>query len=145
MNVNLEVTIFYEGDLIVKNIEVSSSERVGTIPELLGLAPSEGSSLKIVKHCTELGYDQIVGSVFDPVDVVDVFNLRESSGEGTERRGEKKGNFFNESDDEIILVVMNLTSHRPIFITGQLIQSVTFSASNFRNKVELYRLEECPV
>ena len=70
---------------------------------------------------------------------MDVFNVRERTEDPTERWSEKKGNFVNDSDDEIILVVRNLTSHRPIFIPGRLVQSVTFSASNFSNKLELYR------
>ena len=136
MRVNLLVSILNDGDLVEKNIEVSSEERVGIIPEMLGLAPS---SLKILKQCTDLGYDDIIGEVFQPGDIVDVFNVRENSEEERARRFEKRGQFHNDSDDEIILVVRNFRSQRPIFIPGDLLQSVTFCASNFLNKVELYR------
>ena len=139
MSVNLLVSILNDGDLVEKNIEVSSEERVGIIPEILGLAPSKGDSLKILKQCTDLGYDDIIGEVFQPGDIVDVFNVRENSEEERARRFEKRGQFHNDSDDEIILVVRNFRSQRPIFIPGHLLQSVTFSASNFLNKVELYR------
>ena len=138
MSVNLLVSILNDGDLVEKNIEVSSEERVGIIPEILGLAPSKGDSLKILKQCTDLGYDDIIGEVFQPGDIVDVINVRESSKDERARPFERKGNFFNDSDDEIILVVRNHKS-RPIFLPGRLVQSVTFSASNFLNKVELYR------
>ena len=139
MSVTLHVTILNDGDLIEKDIEVSSDERVGIIPEMLGLALSKGDSLKILKQCTDLGYDDIIGEVFQPDDIVDVFNVRENSEEERARRFERKSHFFNDSDDEIILVVRNFRSQRPIFIPGHLVQSVTFSASNFLNKVELYR------
>ena len=120
------------GETSEQSVEISPTEKVGSIRELLGLEQS--CSLTWFNLGRQVGAEDPVGAVFEADDTVTL--VKEEAG-GEERKAER--NITNESDDEIILVLLNSKKSGPVFVPGGAVKNIRLGRSLWSDNLELYR------
>jgi len=126
------------GDVSGLTVDFEGEEKVQKLAELLN-ADQDGS-LFFRNQIQDVDYDETFEDAFEPEDSITVFRNYDS--QEPDRAG-KKIQMRNNCSDEIIAVVMNLMTEKPVFFDNEVLKTLRFlKLGNWHNRVKIYRKRE---